>query len=83
MVGIGKVYNNYMVDMKATNYKLADRAKRIVMECTQCSEKQAEAVLKGADGSIKTAVVMLLTGVTRTEAEEKLKISGGFVNRCI
>ncbi|MBC5690346.1 N-acetylmuramic acid 6-phosphate etherase [Mediterraneibacter sp. NSJ-55] len=83
MVGIGKVYNNYMVDMKATNYKLADRAKRIVMECTQCSEKQAEEVLKGADGSIKTAVVMLLTGVTRTEAEEKLKISGGFVNRCI
>ena len=32
MVGIGKTYQNLMVDMKATNLKLIERSKRIIME---------------------------------------------------
>ncbi|HCR82684.1 MAG TPA: N-acetylmuramic acid 6-phosphate etherase [Lachnospiraceae bacterium] len=83
MVGIGKVYGNYMVDMRATNHKLEERAKRIVMESTQCSEKQAVLALREADQSIKTAIVMLLTGASREEAEKKLYEAKGFVRKCL
>lgn len=34
MVKLGKVYQNLMVDVKATNVKLVDRACRIVVEAT-------------------------------------------------
>ena len=37
MVGIGKTYQNLMVDMKATNLKLLERSKRIIMEATGCT----------------------------------------------
>ena len=37
MIGIGKVYNNLMVDVKPTNEKLVERSKRIIMEATGCS----------------------------------------------
>lgn len=83
MVGIGKVYGNYMVDMKASNFKLEDRAKRIVMDSTECSEETAVQVLKEADMSIKTAIVMILTGMSREKAEEKLCKEKGFVRKCV
>lgn len=83
MVGMGKVYKNYMVDMKVTNHKLEERAKRIVMESTQCAEERAIRALKDSGQSIKTAIVMVLTGVSRKEAEIKLKNAEGFVDKCI
>ena len=83
MVGIGKVYSNYMVDMKASNYKLEERAKRIVMDTTSCSAEEAVRALHEADQSIKTAIVMILLGVSRDEAEERLRQENGFVRKCI
>ena len=83
MVGIGKVYSNYMVDMKASNYKLEERAKRIVMDTTSCSAEEAVRALHEADQSIKTAIVMILLGVSRDEAEERLRQENGFVRNCI
>lgn len=83
MVGIGKVYGNYMVDMKATNQKLEDRAKRIVMESTDCSEAEAVRALGEAGQSIKTAIIMILTGVSCEEAERRLHEENGFVRKCI
>ena len=83
MVGIGKVYSNYMVDMKASNYKLEERAKRIVMDTTSCTAEEALQALREAGQSIKTAIVMILLGVSREEAEARLQKSSGFVRRCI
>ena len=83
MVGIGKVFENYMVDMKASNEKLRNRAKRIVMATTNCDEEIAEQALIDAGSSIKTAIVMLLTGMSRAEAEDALQQKHGFVRRCI
>ena len=34
MIGIGKVYENLMVDVQPTNQKLLNVAKRIIMEAT-------------------------------------------------
>lgn len=83
MVGIGKVYGNLMVDMKATNLKLVERAKRIVMQSTQCDYETAERVLGETQYSTKEAIVMILTGTDRTEAIELLKKNKGFIRRCI
>jgi N-acetylmuramic acid 6-phosphate etherase len=83
MVGIGKVYKNYMVDMKATNHKLEDRAKRIVMDTTHCSEINALRALENADYCIKTAIVMVMTGMTKDVAEKILIENKGFVRKCV
>jgi len=83
MVGIGKVYGNLMVDMKPTNLKLKERAKRIVMESTGCDKKTAEKILEETDYSMKEAIVMILTGVSREEAERRIIENKGFVRKCI
>lgn len=83
MVGIGKVYKNLMVDVKPTNEKLEERAKRIIMEATECSYDEAEKVYFAAEKHVKTAIVMILTGSTKEDAEQKLKASNGFVRKTI
>lgn len=83
MVGIGKVYGNLMVDMKATNHKLVERAKRILIESTGCDIDTAVKTLELSGYSIKTAIVMILTGATKEEAEKKISENNGFIRRCI
>src|SRR5437773_3132497 len=58
MVRIGKTYGNLMVDLRATNSKLRDRARRIVASLTDLDEPAAQALLERCDGEVKTAVVM-------------------------
>lgn len=78
MIRIGKVYGNLMVDMKPTNDKLKERAKKIVIEATECSYEQASVILEET-GDIKVAIVMILTACTKIEAKERLKKNLGFV----
>ncbi|UUX35007.1 N-acetylmuramic acid 6-phosphate etherase [Fundicoccus culcitae] len=83
MVGIGKVYQNLMVDVQATNLKLEERSKRIIMEATECSYEQAQEALALADNKVKLAIVMLLTGLKREEAEARLEASKGFIHQAV
>ncbi|MFP7255459.1 N-acetylmuramic acid 6-phosphate etherase [Terribacillus goriensis] len=83
MVGVGKVYKNLMVDVKPTNDKLQERAKRIIMEATGANYDAAEKIFDLADGQVKTAIVMLLLDVTKEEAEAKLLNAEGFVRSAI
>jgi N-acetylmuramic acid 6-phosphate etherase len=83
MVGIGKVYENLMVDVKPTNDKLQERSKRIIMEATGSPYSLAEAVFHKADGHVKTAIVMLLLDLSREDAAQKLMEAGGFVRSAI
>ncbi|HVI42289.1 MAG TPA: N-acetylmuramic acid 6-phosphate etherase [Anaerovoracaceae bacterium] len=83
MVGIGKVYGNLMVDMKATNLKLVERAKRIVMESTGCDIDTAADTLEETGYDCKTAIVMILTGITREEASIRIAENHGFIRKCI
>ena len=59
MVRMGKVLGNLMIDVKATNVKLRDRAVRIVRELTGVDYAKAEAVLKRTDWKIKEACARL------------------------
>lgn len=56
MIRLGKVYGNLMVDVRATNEKLRDRAKRIVMAATGCDESTAIDALNKSEGHAKTAI---------------------------
>lgn len=77
MVRTGKVYQNLMVDLRATNAKLRDRAARIVMELTGLSRSGAFELLDAAGGSVKTAIVMQRLTVDRAAAESRLAEADG------
>lgn len=80
---LGKVYENLMVDLRATNEKLKNRSLRIVMEATGFSEEEARKSLHAADGSVKVAVVMGEASVSANEARELLSVAGGKVRRAL
>lgn len=83
MIRIGKTYGNLMVDLRATNMKLADRSERIVIEVCGGDREQARETLRAADGRVKTAIVMRLLGVERAEAERRLDEAGGVIRRVV
>lgn len=77
-VQLGKTYSNLMIDLRATNAKLRDRAIRILRElCPKLSREQAAAVIERAGGDLKTAIVMEQLGIGRDNARARLDESGG------
>lgn len=83
MIGIGKVYKNLMVDVKATNKKLIERSKRIIMEATDCDYNTAEQTFNEANQDVKLAIVMILTGSNKKTAMLRLKEGKGFIKNSI
>ncbi|WBF46545.1 N-acetylmuramic acid 6-phosphate etherase [Serratia rubidaea] len=83
MVKWGKVYQNLMVDVKATNVKLVDRACRIVVEATGAERSQAEAALAQTDFEVKLAILMLLAGVSAEEALRRLQVHHGYLRAAL
>ena len=69
MILMGKCYQNLMVDVQASNEKLKARAIRIVMQATDCDKALAEETLKLADQNAKLAIMMILSGLDRAQAE--------------
>ena len=83
MVGVGKVYGNLMVDVKATNEKLVERCHRIVMEATGCDRNIAERALKETGNECKSAILMILLNLSKEEAEERLRQNGENLRRAL
>ena len=83
MVRTGKCYKNLMVDVVQTNAKLEARAVGILVAATGVSKDEAASVLKKAGGSVKKAVVMVLSSCSPEEAEERLKASKGHVREAL
>ncbi|SQI37235.1 N-acetylmuramic acid 6-phosphate etherase [Leminorella richardii] len=83
MIRTGKVYGNLMVDVEATNAKLIERQKGIVMQATGCDRDEAQAALEQSDGHCKTAIVMVLTGVSAEQAKAMLAAHRGFIRPAI
>ncbi|MEI6897733.1 MAG: N-acetylmuramic acid 6-phosphate etherase [Psychromonas sp.] len=83
MIKAGKVFGNLMVDVEATNAKLVQRQKNIVMQATECSLEVAEAALTDCDFHCKTAIVMVLLNIDATTAQQKLSITGGFIRSAL
>ena len=83
MVKLGKVYQNLMVDVKATNVKLVDRACRIVVEATGAERAQAEAALAQTGFEVKPAILMILAGVSAEEAQQRLQRHDGYLRAAL
>jgi N-acetylmuramic acid 6-phosphate etherase len=83
MVRLGKVYENLMVDLSASNAKLRDRAARIIMNLTPLPRQAADQLLEEAGGHVKTALVMHHNGLSREAARTLLERSGGHLRRAL
>jgi N-acetylmuramic acid 6-phosphate etherase len=83
MIRLGKVYGNLMVDLRATNAKLRDRAERILVEVTGLARPQARRLLARAEGRVKPAIVMHFRGVDLAAASALLKRHGEVLRAAI
>ncbi|KAL3952062.1 hypothetical protein ACCO45_013779 [Purpureocillium lilacinum] len=85
MIKLGKTYGNLMIDLKATNIKLRQRAKNILRliggaACTQ-TDDELDAVLAACRGSVKLAAVTIVLGVSVADAEARLERNKGVLAR--
>jgi N-acetylmuramic acid 6-phosphate etherase len=81
MIRAGRVYQNLMVDVRATNDKLRDRAARILCMLTGLSRPETLDLLARAGDSVKTAAVMQRLSLPRAAAEAALRSAGGRLDR--
>jgi N-acetylmuramic acid 6-phosphate etherase len=77
MVQLGKTWGNLMVDLRASNAKLRDRALRILTEQLQVDRAVARDLLDEADGQVKVALVMHRLGLDAAEAQLRIDEHGG------
>lgn len=83
MVRTGKAYQNLMVDVVQSNEKLRTRAENIVMAATDVSREQARHTIDEANGKVKLAITMILTGKDAASAQALLDQSGGSVHNAL
>lgn len=83
MIGQGKIFKNYMVDLKMSNKKLIQRGINIISEVAECSPELAEKKLKESNNSVKTAIVMILLNCDLQEANERLSLNNGNIERLL
>ncbi|KAK1766583.1 hypothetical protein QBC33DRAFT_105269 [Phialemonium atrogriseum] len=85
MIKLGKTYGNLMIDLKATNLKLKQRAKNILRfiggsSCPQ-SDEELEQILEACRGSVKLAAVTIVLNVSVADAEDRLQQNKGILAR--
>jgi N-acetylmuramic acid 6-phosphate etherase len=80
MIRLGYVFGNLMVNVQPKNAKLTDRAKRIVARAAAVDYEEAGELLEAAGRSVRTAIVMARLGISREEAEQRLKAAAGRVS---
>ena len=83
MVGLGKVFENYMVDLRRGSAKLRDRAVRIVAAAGKVERESAERLLAESEGEVKTAIVRARTGLDVASARRRLADAGGRVRAAL
>jgi len=79
MIISGKVYRNWMVDVKTTSRKLVLRAERITATVGEVDQAEARRLLDITGNDVKTAIVMARLGVTSKQATAKIKKAKGFL----
>jgi N-acetylmuramic acid 6-phosphate etherase len=83
MIQLGKVYQNLMVDLRATNDKLRDRAIRIVGLVSGLDRDAAAGWLERAGGHVKLAILMRQHNLAPDEARRLLDVHGGHLRRAM
>lgn len=83
MIRRGKIYENVMVDLQLTNKKLVERARRIIMMFSEVDYQEASRLLEETGGKVKTALLMALSGMSKSEAENMLDQHNGFIRAAL
>lgn len=83
MINLGKVYKNYMVDVKPTNEKLKARVIKTFIEITNEGYEESEEILEKADFQLKTALVMYFKKLDKAAAELLIRERNGFLKYII
>ena len=83
MIKIGKTYENFMIDLKASNEKLKDRAIHIVSQIAQVTHSEALAALLKSNWEIKTSIIMIKTGLDVDNARYELRKHGGVLRKLL
>lgn len=83
MIKLGKVYGNLMVDVRATNEKLVERAKKIVCEATGITREESEKILKETDFDVKLSIFMTLSKLNKNEAKKILDANKGYIAKAL
>ena len=83
MIKIGKTYKNFMIDLKATNDKLKDRAIRIVSQIAETSIGRALEALLESNWDIKTSVASIVMNLSIEDAKKELKKHGGVLRKLL
>ncbi|XGV95485.1 MAG: N-acetylmuramic acid 6-phosphate etherase [Leptolyngbya sp. BL-A-14] len=83
MVQLGKVYGNRMVDVAVTNKKLHDRALRILQDLTDLSREAATHLLEQSGRSVKLALLMHWTGLSKEEGHRLLAQHQGNLRKAV
>ena len=83
MIRLGKTYGNLMVDLRASNEKLRDRAVRIVAELTGLARSDATQVLNSCDGEVKTAIVSARRNLSPNASRNALTQAGGQLRKAL
>jgi N-acetylglucosamine-6-phosphate deacetylase len=83
MIRLGKTYGPLMVDLRATNAKLHDRARRIVMSAAHCTQNEAAAALDAANGMVKPAILIATCKISANEAMQRLNAAGGHLRAAL
>jgi len=83
MVRMGKTFGNLMVDLRATNSKLSERARGIVATLTGCSRSEAGELLALCKGEVKTAIVAHNLDISPAVASDRLTSVQGYLRRAL
>lgn len=83
MARLGYVYGNLMINVHPKNAKLVERAIGILEKAAEVGTEQAAEALKAADNDVPVALIMLKTGVSKGDAQKRLKLANGNVRHAI
>jgi N-acetylmuramic acid 6-phosphate etherase len=79
-----------MIDVKSSNEKLVDRARRIFRTALPASayyeishDRVVDSLIAHCDGSVKLALVVAKTGCNPSEAKQTLEAAGGVLRNVL
>lgn len=83
MVRLGRTYSNLMVDVVPFNAKLRKRSVAILKRATGLDEETAQRIMRDANGELKLAITIGITGATVANARAALEQAGGVAYQAI
>lgn len=82
-IRLGHVHDGHMVNLRADNRKLLERAARIVSDVAGVSMDEAGRLVEKASGSVKVAILLGAGAKDKNSAERMLETSGQNLRRAL